>query len=285
MANDPVTSVSRPRPGDGFVQSFARGLEVIRSFSAASPEMSISEVAARTGLTRAGARRILLTLLQLGYVEQRGKNFRLSPRILDLGFAYLSSMPFWNRAEPMMERLADQTGESCSLAVLDDTEVVYVMRVHTHKILSVNLGVGSRLPAYCTSLGRVLLAGLDDAALLQRLLRSQRLANTAHTVTDLAELQRLILATRANGWALVCEELELGLVAVSAPVQDHTGRVVAALNVSGQVGRTTPVEMQNRLLPALLETAAHLSLQMGCPPARVLARLGRPGQRGGGPAY
>ena len=173
MANTASRPDAAPQPGDSYVQSFARGLEVIRSFSADSPEQTLSEVAARSGLTRAGARRILLTLQTLGYVHSDGKHFRLTPRILDLGFAYLSSMPIWNIAEPVMEQLAERVGESCSAAVLDGSEIVYVMRVHTHKILSLNLGVGSRLPAYCTSMGRLLLSGLPDAEAEQRLRGSE----------------------------------------------------------------------------------------------------------------
>src|SRR2546426_3374624 len=140
-----------PRPGDTYVQSFARGLQVIRSFSAQSPQQTLSEVAQRTGLTRAGARRILLTLEGLGYVRCQGRQFSLAPRILDLGFAYLSSLPLWNLAEPVMERLVEDVKESCSAAVLDAPDIVYVLRIPTHKIMSINLGIGSRLPAHCTS--------------------------------------------------------------------------------------------------------------------------------------
>ena len=138
---------SSPLPGDSYVQSFARGLEVIRSFRAEAPAQTLSEVAAHTGLTRAGARRILLTLQTLGYVQSDGRLFRLTPRILDLGFAYLSSMPIWDLAEPVMEALRDEVKESCSAAVLDATDIVYVLRVPTHKIMRITLGVGSRLPA------------------------------------------------------------------------------------------------------------------------------------------
>ena len=153
-----------PRPGDSYVQSFARGLAVIRSFSAEAPAQTLTEVAQRTHLTRAGARRILLTLQQLGYVEAQGRLFRLTARTLDLGFAYLSSLPLWNLAEPVMESLVGEVKESCSAAVLDGNDIVYVLRVPTHKIMSINLGTGSRLPAYCTSMGRVLLAGLPPEA-------------------------------------------------------------------------------------------------------------------------
>ena len=157
--NSQTPEAKDPKPSDSYVQSFARGLEVIRSFSAATPQQTLSEVAAQTGLTRAGARRILLTLQTLGYVETDGKLFRLSPRILDLGFAYLSSLPIWNLAEPVMEDLVEEVRESSSAAVLDGLDIVYVLRVPTHKIMRTTLGVGSRLPACWTSMGRMLLAG------------------------------------------------------------------------------------------------------------------------------
>ena len=177
-----------PKPSDSYVQSFARGLEVIRSFSAKAPEQTLSEVAAQTGLTRAGARRILLTLQTLGYVDTDGKFFRLSPRILDLGFAYLSSLPIWNLAEPVMEDLVQEVRESSSAAVLDDLDIVYVLRVPTHKIMRTSLGVGSRLPAAWLSMGRVLLASLPDDDLQGRLATLPRQRHTAHTATDLPTL-------------------------------------------------------------------------------------------------
>src|SRR5438067_5295839 len=162
---DAESASSTPRPGDTYVQSFARGLQVIRSFSAQAPQQTLSEVAQRTGLTRAGARRILLTLESLGYVRCQGRQFSLAPRILDLGFAYLSPLPLWNLAEPVMERLVEEVKESCSAAVLDGPDIVYVLRIPTHKIMSINLGIGSRLPAHCTSMGRTLLADLDAESL------------------------------------------------------------------------------------------------------------------------
>jgi IclR family transcriptional regulator, pca regulon regulatory protein len=168
-----AASAETLRPGDTYVQSFARGLEVIRSFSAAAPRQTLTEVAGRAGLTRAGARRILLTLQTLGYVESDGKLFSLTPRILDLGFAYVSSMPIWNLAEPVMEALVEQVKESCSAAALEGTDIVYVLRVPTRKIMSIGLGVGSRLPAYCTSMGRMLLADLPDDEVLRRLRASK----------------------------------------------------------------------------------------------------------------
>ena len=254
-----ATAHASPAPGDSYVQSFARGLEVIRSFSAQSPRQTLSEVAGRTGLTRAGARRILLTLQTLGYVESDGKLFRLTARILDLGFAYLSSLPIWNLAEPLMETLAGQVKESCSAAVLDGTDIVYVMRVSTHKIMSISLGVGSRLPAYCTSMGRMLLSALPPDQMMQLLRASERSARTRYTVTDPDELAAKIAQVRKQGWSMVNQELEEGLVSMAAAITDRAGQTVAALNISGQANRTSAKVMQDTMLPALLETAQRIS--------------------------
>jgi IclR family pca regulon transcriptional regulator len=248
-----------PTPGDSYVQSFARGLQVIRSFSERAPRQTLSEVAAATGLTRAGARRILLTLQTLGYVDFDGKLFALTPRILDLGFAYLSSMPIWNRAEPVMEALVQQVQESCSAAVLDDTDIVYVMRVSTHKIMRISLGVGSRLPAWCTSMGRLLLADLDDEALRARLEASNVEPLTRHTLTDIDTLVAKVLQARRQRWCLVNQELEEGLISIAAPIVDRGGRMVAALNISGQANRTSAKVMQDTMLPALVAAAQEIS--------------------------
>lgn len=259
----PVSPATAPRPGDSYVQSFARGLEVIRSFSAAAPQQTLSEVAARSGLTRAGARRILLTLQTLGYVESDGKLFRLTARILDLGFAYLSSLPIWNLAEPVMEALVEEVKESSSAAVLEGTDIVYVLRVPTHKIMSIGLGVGSRLPAYCTSMGRVLLAGLDDEEVLRRLKASRPKALTRHTVTDIDTLLTRVQQVRRQGWSLVNQELEEGLISLAAPITDRSGRVIAALNLSGQANRTNTKVAQETLLPALQRAARTISQRLG----------------------
>jgi IclR family pca regulon transcriptional regulator len=246
------------KPGDGYVQSFARGLAVIRSFSAQAPEQTLSAVAAATGLTRAGARRILLTLQTLGYVKSDGKYYRLTPRIMELGFAYLSSTPLWNLAEPVMERLSDEIHESCSAAVLDGDEVVYVLRVHTHKIMSTNLSVGSRLPACWTSMGRVLLAGESDESLHALLAARDRRRFTALTEQDDARLLQHILDVRAQGWALVDQELAEGLISIAAPVKNAAGRTVAALNISGQANRNSAQMMREQLLPQLLAATQHI---------------------------
>ncbi|MCP3715724.1 MULTISPECIES: IclR family transcriptional regulator [unclassified Paraburkholderia] len=247
------------KPGDSYVQSFARGLSVIRAFNAEHPEQTLTDVAAATGLTRAGARRILLTLQTLGYVEAEGRLFRLTPRILDLGFAYLTSMPFWNLAEPVMEELSQEVHESCSAAVLDRTEIVYVLRVPTHKIMTINLSIGSRLPAYCTSMGRVLLASLDDAALDETLGSSPLYAHTGRTVTDVGELKKIIAQVRQQGWAIVDQELEGGLISISAPIRNRQGRVIAAMNISGNAQRTSAKQMVKTFLDPLQQAAARVS--------------------------
>ena len=247
------------KPGDSYVQSFARGLEVIRSFSADAPSQTLSEVASRTGLTRAGARRILLTLQTLGYVEGDGKYFALTPRILDLGFAYLSSQPLWNLATPLMETLAESVQESCSAGVLDGLDIVYVARVHTHKIMSTNLGVGSRLPAFWTSMGRVLLAGLSDDRLQALMATRPRESFTRYTLMEDGALLQAIAQVRSQGWALINQELEEGLISVAAPLFNAQGQVVAAINVSGQANRTNAEEMQARIVPPLLRTAQGVS--------------------------
>ncbi len=259
MRSMPSATNAPPRPGDSYVQSFARGLEVIRSFSAQAPRQTLSEVAARSGLTRAGARRILLTLQALGYVETDGRDFRLTARILDLGFAYLSSMPIWNLAEPVVEALVESVKESSSAAVLDGTDIVYVMRVPTHKIMKNSLGIGSRLPAYCTSLGRMLLAGLSDDEVRARLEASDLKPLTRHTVIDPAALLTRVQQVRKQGWCLVNQELEEGLISLAAPLVDANGRTVAALNLSGQANRTSARVVQDTLLPPLLDAARQIS--------------------------
>lgn len=259
MANTAANRIASLQPSDGYVQSFARGLEVIRSFSAESPRLSLSGVAERSGLSRAGARRILLTLQALGYVRLDDKLFTLTPRILDLGFAYLSSMPIWNLAEYSMEALAGTVKESCSAAVLDGTDIVYVLRVPTHKIMSISLGVGSRLPAYCTSMGRMLLSTLTDAELEQNLTSVNRPARTKHTVTDLTELKNRIGQVRKQGWSLVNQELEEGVVSMAAPITNRVGVTVAALNISGQANRCSAKVMQDTMLAPLLQAAQAIS--------------------------
>ncbi|WP_213301154.1 IclR family transcriptional regulator [Paraburkholderia sacchari] len=250
---------SHEKPGDSYVQSFARGLSVIRAFNAERPEQTLTDVAAATGLTRAGARRILLTLQTLGYVEAEGRLFRLTPKILDLGFAYLTSMPFWNLAEPVMEQLSAEVHESCSAAVLDRTEIVYVLRVPTHKIMTINLSIGSRLPAYCTSMGRVLLSALDEPTLDATLGAMPLYAHTPRTVTDKDELKKIIAQVRQQGWSIIDQELEGGLISIAAPIRNRQGRVIAAMNISGNAQRTSAKQMVKAFLEPLQQAAQRVS--------------------------
>ena len=251
-----------PRSGGAFVQSFARGLAVLRSFGAEAPAQTLSAAAARSGMTRAGARRILLTLQELGYVESEGRLFRLTPKVLELGFAYLSSQPVWHLAQPVMEELVEDIHESSSAAVLDGDDIVYVLRVPANKIVAIRLGPGSRLPAFCTSMGRVLLAGLPIAERRARLVRAPLVARTGRTVTDVDQLLDILERVRRDGHALVHGELEEGLVSMAAPIVNRAGKVVAAINVSAQDQRMPPDDMRKRLLPRLLESAASINTLM-----------------------
>ena len=256
IAIQPVSELQKPN--DQFVQSFARGLSVIRAFGPDAREMTLSEVADRTSLTRAAARRILLTLQQLGYVAATGRKFFLTPRILDLGYSYLSTTPLWDLAEPYMEELVSRVHESSSASVLDGTDIVYILRVPTKKIMTISLSIGSRLPAYCTSMGRILLGGLSAEELDNTLRKSDLKAITPHTVIDPARLKQIIRDDCAKGWSLVNQELEEGLVSLSVPIQDRTGRIVAAMNVSGQATRTSADEMVRTILPQLTRAALQI---------------------------
>lgn len=250
------------RQNDTYVQSFARGLAVIRSFDALHPAQTLSDVAAAAGLSRASARRILLTLQALGYVEPEGRHFRLTPKILSLGFAYLTSLPFWNVAEPVMEDLVETTHESSSAAVLDGTDIVYVVRVPTHKIMAINLSVGSRLPAFCTSMGRVLLSGLDDAELGRVFAASDLRTYTPRTLTGIAELRKAIAVVRKQGWAVVDQELETGLISLSAPIRNRQGKLIAAINISGSAQRQSAKQMVKAFLDPLLAAAQDISARI-----------------------
>lgn len=242
-----------PGPGDQFVQSLARGLEVIVAFDADHPEMTLAQVAQRTGYSRATARRFLHTLVELGYMRTDGKSFALTPQVLGLGTAYLSGLGLPQIAQPHLEALSAQVGESTSVAVLDGTDIVYVARVATRRIMSVGIAVGTRFPAYATSMGRVLLAALDDAALDAVLERTDLRPLTPRTIHEPAELRRELERVRAQGWALVDQELERGLTSMAAPILDGRGAAVAALNVSAATMDDTP--QIDRARDPLLESA------------------------------
>jgi len=247
---------------DHFVQSLERGLAVIRAFGEDAPEMTLSEVASRAKLTRAAARRFLLTLTDLGYVRTDGRRFALSPRVLELGYAYLSSLSLPEIAEPHLERLVAQVRESSSVSVLDGDDIVYVARVPTSRIMRVAINVGTRFPAHATSMGRVQLAALADGELDAYLARADLRPLTSRTLTAPDALRAELARIRAQGWALVDQELEEGLRSVAAPIRDRTGRVVAAVNVSAHASRASRDTVRKTLLPPLLATAKRIEADL-----------------------
>ena len=246
-----------------FVQSLDRGLAVIRAFDAEHPRLQLSEVARATGLTRAAARRFLLTLVRLGYVRVEGREFSLRPRVLELGYSYLSGITLPEVAQPHLEALVGRVDESSSVSVLDGDDVVYVARVHTKRIMTVMITVGTRFPAYATSMGRVLLAALPEAELTEYLARAELAPLTPRTVTDPAALAAVLRRVRAQGYALVDQELEVGLRSAAAPVCNRDGDVVAAVNVSASANRTSLRQLEDEFVPILLETAAQISRDLG----------------------
>ncbi|QDO97943.1 helix-turn-helix domain-containing protein [Ferrovibrio terrae] len=245
-----------------FSTSLARGLRVITAFDRDNDEMTLSEVARRADMTRAAARRYLLTLCELGYVTGDGKYFRLTPRVLELGFAFLTSMHIWERAQPFMERLTEQVNESCSISVLEGSDIVYVARVPTKRIMSVALGIGTRLPAFCTSMGRVLLADLRPSELDQFFSDGSFKPLTPHTVVDPARLREKVGEARRDGYAMVDQELEIGLRSIAVPIRNQAGRVLAAMNVSGHASRITAEDMQQRYLSPLLYAAEGIRMAL-----------------------
>ncbi|WP_262851480.1 IclR family transcriptional regulator domain-containing protein [Mumia quercus] len=259
-----ITDEGRPVAS---VQSLQRGLTVIRAFDAEHARMTLSEVAKQTGLTRATARRFLHTLVDLGYTDTDGREFWLRPRVLELGYAYLSSISLPEIATPHLKKLTDQVNESSSVSVLDGTEIVYVARVPTRRLMTVAISVGTRFPAYATSMGRVLLAGLDRAERSRVLDDSELQALTPSTTTSRARLDEILDAVAADGFALVDQELEVGLRSIAAPIRDAHGTVIAAANISMSATQGTADEARDRLVPPLLETTAQIGRDL-----RVSAR-------------
>lgn len=244
-----------------FVRALAKGLSVIEAFDGQAPAMTLSEVARRTRLSRGTARRLLHTLVELGYVGFDGKLFSLKPRVLNLGFAYLYSHNIWQLAQPALVEVVEKLHESCSIAVLDGTDIVYVARVPTaQRIMSINLGVGTRLPAFHTSMGRAMLAHRPPAevqALLKRL--SPLPAYTPKSISDPREMLACLEQVRKQGWALVDQELEVGLRSLAVPIFDYNGCAIAALNIGTQASRWTVSALQKDALPALKQAAQAVS--------------------------
>jgi IclR family pca regulon transcriptional regulator len=251
-------AASRPEDKE-FMATLAKGLAVLGCFGKQRPVMTLSQAALAANVSRATARRILRTLAELGYVEQRGREFSLSPNILQLGFAYLATQNWIERAVPLMKDLSERVRESCSAAILQGTEVVYVARVPTRRIMSVGISVGSRLPAFHTAVGRVQLGFLDPSEVWRRLKSLRLEPMTPSTITDLQALFERIRDDHAQGFSIVDEELERGLRAIAVPIVDRQGEVVAALNLSTHSTRVTRNEMRDRFLPELRAVAARIA--------------------------
>jgi len=245
-----------------FVQSLDRGLAVIRCFSSEHPSLTLSEVAERTGLTRAAARRFLLTLQELGYVGSSGRQFSLRPRVLALGYAYLSSFSVSQIAQPHLEDLAEQLHESCSVSVLDGDDLVYVARASANRIMTIALTVGTRLPPYPTSMGRILLAHLPERELDAYLHRTTMRKLTEHTITDPDELRKVLDEARTKGWASVDQELEAGVRSIACPIRDSSRKVVAAINASAHAARVPMRTLEKQFLPRLQEAARQIDSEL-----------------------
>jgi IclR family transcriptional regulator, pca regulon regulatory protein len=242
-----------------FVQSLERGLSVIKVFSHERRSLTLSEIADLTGLTRAAARRFLITLKDLGYVDSDGRQFSLRPRVLELGYSYLASLPVWEVAKPFLEELAEQVRETTSASVLDGTEIVFVARVEARRIMSMTLGVGSRLPAWATAMGRVLLAGLPPAQLDEYFERVTMQPLTERTVTDPKKLGKIIEEAGIQGWTLVDQEVEEGVRSLAVPIKSPDGRVEAALTVCSHAYRVSVERVMEEFLPLVRETSSRIT--------------------------
>ncbi len=235
-----------------------KGLNVIEAFDAAHPRLTVAQTAQLTGLTRAASRRYLLTLQKYGYVDSDGKFFHLTPRVLRLGYSYLASIPLPELAQPILDKMRDKTREAASVAILDGDEIVFVARAVPQRIMAVRTSVGTRFPAYCTAMGRVLLSALSDAELVRLTKRVKLKKLTPATITDSGKLLAAITRVRERGYAIVSEELEIGLRTIAAPLRNFHGAITAAISISVQSATMTPAEMERELLPLLLKSSQAL---------------------------
>ncbi|WP_305788372.1 IclR family transcriptional regulator domain-containing protein [Symbioplanes lichenis] len=240
-----------------FIEALARGLDVLRAFRSGTPSMTLSEVATLTGLARPTVRRILITLETLGYVRSAGRDYALTPRVLDLGMAYVDSLSMWEVARPHMEKLVERTGESTSLAQLDGSDIIYVARVAVPKIVTLAVTIGTRFPAPATSMGKVLLAALPPAAVAAVLAEPSRSGITPRRSP--ADLEAALREVRAKGWALADQDLAPGIRSIATGVRDGTGTVIAAVNVTVHAAETSVETLTDDYLPELLRTAADIS--------------------------
>jgi IclR family pca regulon transcriptional regulator len=244
-----------------FMTSLARGLAVIQAFSQRRHHLTISQVSTTTGLSRAAVRRCLYTLAKLGFAgSDDNRHFFLRPRILALGHSYISSMPLATAAQPVLEHISHLLHESCSIATLDGVEIVYIARANVTRIMSIDLGVGSRLPAFCTSMGRAILANLPPEELESALSRVEFKRYTERTITNPAKLTQALRQIRRDGYSIIDQELEHGLRSMAVPIQNPSGKVVAALNIGAHAQRVSIQEMQTKFLPHLRAAAQELCL-------------------------
>ena len=236
----------------------AKGLKVIEAFTAEHPRLSIADAAAITGLDRATARRCMLTLAELGYADYDGKYFTVTPRVLRLGTGCLAAMPLPRLVQPWLDTLSEEVGQSTSVSILDESEIVYVARAAQRRVMSINLMPGSRLPAFCTSMGRILLAALapEDARL--QLEKADRAPRTENTVTDLDALMTILADVRTKGYAINDQEVEIGLRSIAVPLFTSRGRAIAALNLGLAAAEASVGDLVARYLPALQSTQAEL---------------------------
>ncbi|SEH02019.1 IclR family transcriptional regulator, pca regulon regulatory protein [Nonomuraea solani] len=251
--------MARGDTGPDFIEALARGLDVIRAFQPGRPVMSLTEVAAAAGLARPTARRILLTLQELGYARSERNGFALTPRVLELGVSYVRSMSLWEVARPHLERLVTQTRESSSIAQLDGSDIVYVARVSVPKIVALSVQIGTRFPALQTSLGKVLLAALSPAEVERVLAEPSRSGIEPRWRPDAKERETVLRGVRAKGWAITDEQLALGIRSVAAPLRDGLGNVIAAVNVNAHAAETSLEKLTEEHLPLLLKTAGAIS--------------------------
>jgi len=245
--------------GPDFIEALARGLDVLRCFQPGQPVMTLSEIATATGLARPTVRRILITLDELGYVRSAERGFALTPRVLELGMAYVGSLGMWDIARPHMQRLVAQTNESTSMAQLDGSDIVYVARVAVPKIVTLAVNIGTRFPAPATSMGRILLSALTGDQLDEVMRTPSRSGIVARYQPSRAELDQALQEVRARGWALADEALAPGIRSIATGVRDGHGRVVAAINVTVHAAETSVRKLTEEYLPRLLHTAADLS--------------------------
>jgi IclR family pca regulon transcriptional regulator len=260
-ATTPVTNEGENERAQDFVTALARGLDVLSCFNADHRRMTLTQVAARTGLTRGTSRRFLLTLEKLGYLTSDGKQFSLTTKVLVLANAYLTSFGLGEPAKQILKRVAQEVGESCSMAVLEGSQIVYVGRADAPRSFAtaLNLSIGSRIPAHASSLGRVLLAGLDKAELDDWLARNPLFSITERTITDPAKWLAAISEVRQQGYAIINGEMEIGLRSICVPVVNRDGRTIAALNVATLTARTSLEELRKNFLPVMRIAAAEIA--------------------------